>query len=153
MALDNKTLRRFLDNPAMFSAEDMELEQEIPADVDGSMDIPEIDPEADLLNEAPEIADPDEINQQNDLAQDEQVASLSPEISGYKVSPEVSALSKEIAPSSDSDMVAKLKRLKSGEPMDETSQQEDQEIASDMKAPIELRKKALQKIKQKYLGQ
>ena len=141
MAIDKKMLQKFLDNPAMFSAEDMGLDQgeALAPDEseDGSMKIPAIDPEADLTEEAPQIGDPDELNQENDLASDEMdVASLAP----AKVQPE-------------SDALMKLKKLKAGEPMDDSSQEEIQDVASDMEAPMDLRKKALQKIKQKYLGQ
>lgn len=145
MAIDKKTLQRFLDNPAMFSAQDMGLEdgEALAPDessLDGALDIPEVDPEGALLEQAPEISDPDEINQQLDLEQDEEgddeLASIEP-----------------MPKTPDSDAVTKLKRLKAGEPLEDTSTEQDQEIASDMQAPMDLRKKALQKIKQKYLGQ
>lgn len=132
MAIDKKTLQMLLNNPGMFNAEELDLEdtgESLAPDEssDGSMDIPEIDPESDM--DSPDIADPDEIDQSNDLSKDMDVASA------------------------DSDIVAKLKRLKAGEPMDQMDEQEDESVASDMSAPMDLRKKALQKIKQKYLGQ
>jgi hypothetical protein len=130
MAIDKKMLQKFLDNPALVSAQDLDLD----SSPDGSMDIPEVDPEADLVEQAPDIADPDEVNQENDLAKQDEVASIQPA-------------------AVDSDIIAKLKKLKAGESLDEESEQEQGDIASDMKAPIELRKKAMQKIKQKYLGQ
>jgi hypothetical protein len=58
------------------------------------------------------------------------------------------------ASSPDQDIMNKLKRLKAGEPMESAEEESlDSDVASDMKAPIDLRKKALQRIKQKYLGQ
>lgn len=142
MAIDKKMLQKFLDNPAMFSAEDMGLDEgealaPDESSLDGALDIPEIDPEAALLEQAPEISDPDEVNQESDLADDEMdMASIAP-----------------LKPSVQTDALSKLKRLKSGQPLEDESQQEVQDIASDMEAPMDLRKKAMQKIKQKYLGQ
>jgi hypothetical protein len=141
MAIDKRMLQKFLDNPAMFSPEDMGLSEgeEMSPDesTDESVTIPAIDPEADLTEEAPEISDPDELNQENDLIEDEsEVASLAPSM-----------------PQSDSEDLAKLKKLRMGESLDDSSENEIQDIASDMGAPMDLRKKALQRIKQKYLGQ
>jgi hypothetical protein len=140
MALNPKMLKKFLDNPAQFSAQDMGLdesgEQLAPneSEGDGALSIPDVDPEAALMDEAPQIADPDEVNQEVDLENDEEdqgdeMASLAPEM--------------------DSDITAKLKKLKSGD----TSEVEDEEISADMQAPRDMRKKALEKIKAKYLGQ
>lgn len=135
MALDPKLLKKFLDNPAQFSAADMGLNDS----EDNALSIPSVDPEADILEQAPEISDPDEIDQSNDLSSDEedaQIASIQP-------------MKNEM----DSDITAKLRKLKAGEPMDDSSEQEIEDLAGDMQAPTDLRKKALQKIKQKYLGQ
>lgn len=114
MAIDRSFLQKFLDNPASVSAEDFGLDngESLAPDEssDGAMEVPELDPEAELLS--PEIGDSDEVNQEMDLAKDE------------------------------SDSMSK-----------ESSETKNEEIASDMKAPMELRKKALLKIKQKYLGQ
>lgn len=139
MAIDKRVLQRFLDNPANVSAEDMELEdgEQLAPDEssDGALDIPAIDPEEML--ESPEISDPDELNQEEDLMEDEaDVASLAPSM-----------------PSPDSDALTKLKRLKAGESLEDAPDSEVQDVASDMQAPMDLRKKALQRIKQKYLGQ
>lgn len=129
MSLDPKMLKKFLDNPAQFSAEDMGLdepngEQLAPDESsDSSMEIPEIDPEADLVEQVPKIADPDEMNQENDLEMDE----------------------------GDSEM--SVPKMSKTELVKNASEEDNQEIAGDMKAPIELRKQALQRIKQKYLGQ
>jgi len=141
MALDPKLLKRFLDNPASFSAEDMGLQDENGESLapneseDGALEVPEVDPEADMLEQAPEIADPDEVEQEVDL-EDDEAGDLKP-----------------AAPQVDSDIMTKLKKLKAGESLDEMSESQDEEISSDIAAPMELRKKALQKIKQKYLGQ
>lgn len=139
MAINKQMLQRFLDNPAMVSAEDMELEEgeQLAPDEssDGSLDIPAIDPEEML--ESPEISDPDELNQEEDLMEDEEdVASLAPAM-----------------PAPDSDALSKLKKLKAGESLEDAPDSEVQDVASDMQAPMDLRKKALQRIKQKYLGQ
>lgn len=130
MALDPKMLKKFLDNPAQFSAEDMGIDQgngeQVAPDEGGAeaaLDVPEIDPEAMLEQESPEIADPDELNQENDLEQDEEDSEM------------------------DIPQVSK-KNL-----MEDASEEETQDIAGDMKAPMELRKQALMRIKQKYLGQ
>lgn len=141
MAIDKKMLQKFLDNPATFSAEDMGLDEgeALAPDesADGAMQLPSVDPESDLLEQAPEIQDPDELNQENDLESDEMdIASLAPEMA-----------------QPDSDALMKLKRLKSGQPLEDELEGEAEDIASDMEAPMDLRKKAMQRIKQKYLGQ
>lgn len=86
----------------------------------------EIEPEL----QPEEMLESDEDEQELD---GEEVAAINPNARSFELSPEVKQLAKQLKP--------------------EISEQEDQEVSSDMKAPIEMRKEALKRIKQKYLGQ
>ena len=132
MTIDKKMLQRFLDNPANVSAEEMlddQEEQEMPSEES------QIQPE-EMIESEPSEMDGEEMAEGEDMSlSDLQVPSQSPE-------------------DIDFGTLEKLKRLKAGEPMESGEDEETSaDVASDMKAPTELRKKALQRIKQKYLGQ
>lgn len=140
MALDKKSLAMLLNNPGKFDPRTAGMDEESgevlapDESSDGAMKIPAIDPESDLTEQEPDIADPDEVDQSIDLDKD-QLASNQPK---HEV---------------DSDIMTKLRKLKAGESIDESDESQVQDAAADMKAPMEMRKKALQQIKQKYLGQ
>lgn len=132
MAIDKKMLQRFLDNPANVSAEEMlddQEEQEMPSEES------QIEPE-EMMESEPSEMDGEEMAEGEDMSlSDLQVPSQSQE-------------------DIDFGTLEKLKRLKAGEPMESGEDEETSaDVASDMQAPTELRKKALQRIKQKYLGQ
>lgn len=140
MAIDKKTLQRFLDNPASFSAEDMGLDEQeepvLPGLEDQLPPAPEemLEPEIEEPEVSPQAPESDELE---DEEGDIQLASARPAM-----------------PQADENIMAKLKKLKAGEPIeDDGDEQESADVASDMRAPTDLRKKALQRIKQKYLGQ
>lgn len=124
MAIDKKMLQRFLDNPANVSADEFDMEDELPTSEES---------ERAPAGEEEEVPEMEE--QEPELDDGVEVASAAP--------------AKEL----DSEIMSKLKRLKSGQPADEMDEEEAQDVSSDTEAPIELRKKALQQIKQKYLGQ
>lgn len=99
MAIDKKTLKMFLDNPAMYSAEDLDQEDQVESEI-----MPEVEPE-EMIGESEE---PELVAEEDVEMEDEPTA------------------------------------------MEEGI---DQKVVSDMQASPEMRKKALQRIKQKYLGQ
>lgn len=136
MALSKQALQKLLDNPGMFSAADMEEET----------------PEIPGLEEAPMA--PEEMLEPS-MDEESEVSPEAPEMDELEA-PEGEiemASAKPAMLEADQDIMAKLKKLKAGEPLDEMSDMETQDIAGDTEAPADLRKKALQKIKQKYLGQ
>lgn len=129
MAIDKKTLQRFLDNPANVSAEDMELE-----DSEQTEESPEgeLQPE-EMIEEEPYI-EPEIVAEDTESLESQEPMMVSEDI--------------------DSDLLAKLKKLKAGESIDEEEMgdEEAKEVANDSGASVEMRKKALQLIKEKYLG-
>ena len=139
MALSKQALQKLLDNPGMFSAEDMEMEQESP-------EMPGLEEEMPMAPE--EMLEPA-------MNEESEVSPEAPEMDELEA-PEGEiemASAKPAMLEADQDIMSKLKKLKAGEPLDEMSDMETQDIAGDTEAPADLRKKALQKIKQKYLGQ
>ena len=147
MALSRAQLQKLLDNPAMFSADDMEVENEemlpeaIQEEDELQMDefeenpavVPEQEEEADLI--AKEPLEPVDLNEEDDITEQElQATRLSLE------NPELNAMNR-------------LQKRQEVDQMDAISEEEVGDIARDIEAPADLRKKALQRIKQKYLGQ
>jgi len=114
MALSPAQLKKLLDNPANFTADDMGLNDpepemlELPEGED--VEAPEMESEAELMADA-EMEEPEQLDQ-------------------------------------ESEEDAKLAKKKE----DLNVQQNASQIISDTAAPMEMRKKALQQIKAKYLG-
>lgn len=127
MAIDKKTLQMLLNNPAMVKAHELGMEDD-PSHPQDKM--PDEDSETDpasMLDQHPD-----------DQKQDEEVASI----------PQMKT------PDVDSELMAKLKKLKAGEPADDSSDEsKDADVASNMQATTDMRKKAMDMIKRKYLGQ
>lgn len=135
MAINKQMLQKLLNNPANVSAEDLES------------------PEMDMEQSKDEYQLPEELGEAVEDATDEEM--IEPVIK-----PEVDDSSRMRVQSSpdkfelDPQIASMMKKLKAGEPLEsEEDENESADIASDMQAPTELRKKALQRIKQKYLGQ
>ena len=122
MALDKKALQKLLDNPAMFSAADMEQE---------SID--------DALQQKVEGSEqePQPMEMEDEDMGEEMVASAAPVSKmkpSYEVSPEIMEL---------------MKKMKGPESLEDVEVEKEQ-----MDEPsLDLKKKAIQQIRQKYLGQ
>lgn len=135
MAINKQMLQKLLNNPANVSAEDLESE------------------ELDSAQSADEYQLPEELGEAVEDATDEEMIEpvIKPAVDDssrmrVQSSPDKFELDPEIA--------GMMKKLKAGEPLEsDEDEQESAEVASDMRAPVDLRKKALQRIKQKYLGQ
>lgn len=156
MALDKMQLKRLLDNPAMFTAQDMGLDEdgESLAPDESSPSLMALAGGEDMPDESmpdesmPDMAEPKMEEPEMSMPDESEPDQSMPDMSEPKMEmPDMKSASV------DPSILQKLKRLKAGEPMDDSSQEEIQDVASDMEAPMDLRKKALQKIKQKYLGQ
>src|SRR5690606_8677793 len=120
-----------LENPAMFSPED--IEEGVPGESLGGLeDIESTYPE-EMLGDSIEESDISSEALEGDELEDED---------------EITTASTE--PIEESEMIRGLRRLKAGEPLDDMSDGDVQDVASDIAAPTELRKRALEKIKQKY---
>lgn len=139
MAINRKSLQKLISRPEAFDPSDLEDEEQfrVPEEVQDAIaeetgDIDDTELEDDGVEE--EIEEP-VIQQDVDDSSEMRVQS-SPDESQF-----------------DPEIMEQIKRLKSGEPMDDMGEEDNQEIASDTSASTELRKKALQRIKQKYLGQ
>ena len=151
MALDKMQLKRLLDNPAMFTAQDMGLDEdgESLAPDESSPSLMALAGGEDMPDESmPDMSEPKMQEPKMPMPDESEPDQSMPDMSEPKMEmPDMESASV------DPSILQKLKKLKAGEPMDDSSQEEIQDVASDMEAPMDLRKKALQKIKQKYLGQ
>lgn len=126
MAIDKKSLQKLISRPEAFDPRDLEAEDEFKVPEEISEAVEEAtDDESEESEVQPEVDDSSKMKIES-----------SPE--EYKLDPEI---------------MEKLKRLKSGQSLEDSDEEEDQDIASDTSAPTDLRKQALLKIKQKYLGQ
>lgn len=136
MALDKKTLQMLLNNPGMVKAHELGMEddpsQQQPEDGEQAPDeSAHPDPES-MLDQHPDDQQPDE-----------EVASIpSMKTPGQAASPDI-----------DSALMEKLKKLKAGELMDDSQESTEEDTASNMQATTDMRKKAMDMIKRKYLGQ
>lgn len=124
MAIDKKTLQQLISRPEAFRPEDME-EEDIQAELAQKVEGSDQDPEAMGIE---------------DMAGEEEDQLEAPAApvgtDKYQPSPEVMQL---------------MKQLKGPSPQEAEVQAED--ISGDMQAPMELRKKAIEQIRKKYLGQ
>lgn len=126
-----------------------------------------------LMNR-PELTSLDDIEGENiDDALGQKIEDPQADEEGFEVSPEVEAQVKDLASSKldiphiqgeteesvglpkdeykvDPKMMEMLKRLKAGQPAEDT--EVHPEVINDTSAPMEMRKAAIEKIKQKYLG-
>lgn len=135
MAIDKKTLQKLLDNPAMVSGNDVDWDQ---------LENMELPPDVPVQEQSPaeEEVQPEEM--------------IEPEIEPELEDEEVAAAEPQGQPIDESRR--KLHRPKGyrapwESKEDDLTDEEAKNTAEDMQAPVELRKKALQRIKQKYLGQ
>lgn len=125
MAIDPKLLQKLMSHPELMGVDDLDLEQS------GEALAPD---ESTPMQPMEEMPMDDMEGEESDL-DGEEIASTPP-------------MDLDV----DSDITAKLKKLKLGQSLDDMSEQEEQDIASDTQAPTDLRKKALERIKEKYLG-
>jgi hypothetical protein len=123
MAIDKKSLQKLLNNPGMFNPADIE-EEDIQDALAQKIQGGEEEPE---MMGAEDMSDEDEAPE---------AAPQGAPAQPYTPSPEVMEL---------------MKKLKGPSPAEAEVQDED--ISGDIGAPMELRKKAIERIKQKYLGQ
>lgn len=143
MAYDKRMMQKLMSRPELMGLDDLESDQpgeSIAPDESGTPDVmPEVmesDSEMPAQeDEAPELA-PENILQ--DEPSDEEQDLELPE----SETPEI-----------DSDITKMLRKLKSGQPLEDNSDQSNQETAGDPSASAEMRKAAIKKIKEKYLGQ
>lgn len=123
MAIDKESLRKLLNNPGMFNPADIE-EEDIQADLAQKIEGGEEEPEMMPMDEEEDEMEAPQLG--------EQPAPSKP----YAPSPEVMEL---------------MKQMKGPQSLEDVDVAE--EDINDTAAPMELRKKAIQRIKQKYLGQ
>jgi len=129
-----KMLMRLLNNPGQLTAEEFNEEDQAPDEAES--------PEEDKLEET--IGEEPELDPESPEATDEDC----------EYTDEMDDESSDKESQADPKMMEMMKRLKAGKSMeDDSSEQDHKEVANDMEAPMELRKKAMQMIKQKYLGQ
>jgi hypothetical protein len=135
MALTKEQLQKLLDNPGMFSPSDMEGEDGSEQLLEEEAPEVEVNPE-ELLGEQEELAEPELVTEEDSTLED--------------LEEESPLVTEEV----DGDLLAKLKKLKAGESIEdeEPTDEEAKDIANDATASTELRKKALQQIREKYLG-
>ena len=129
-------MQKLLDNPGMFNPADMDIQEETTDDAD-AMKVEEPESEYELPEGIEDqVADLKQIDTKPNIQK--------PDMGGMK-------LEEPKFGGADPEIMEQLKRLKSGQPSAEDASIEPESI-DDPSMDTDLRKAAIQKIKQKYLG-
>lgn len=138
MALDKKMLEKLLNNPGMFDPRDTDVEEENMDDAE-AMKIEEPDSEYEL---------PEDIQ---DQVEDLKQINTAPAIAKESAASSMMKMEEPKFGGVDPEIMKQLRKLKAGQPLTEDADVE-QETIDDPSADPAMRKAAIQKIKQKYLG-
>lgn len=144
MALDKKMLEKLLNNPGMFDPRDTDVEEENMDDAEAmKISSGDSDEEPDSEYELPE----DIQDQVEDLKQ----INTAPAIAKESAASSMMKMEEPKFGGVDPEIMKQLRKLKAGQPLAEDADVE-QETIDDPSADPAMRKAAIQKIKQKYLG-